>query len=61
MGHNRPLLLYFRIFKTVDSKQMFNKILPMTGFERWISGVGSDRSTNWTRIIFVDVIKVRNI
>ena len=26
---------------------MFDKILPMTGFEPWISSVGGDRSTNW--------------
>ena len=25
MGHFRPLFLYFRLFDTVDSKQMFNK------------------------------------
>ena len=33
---------------TVDSKQMFNinKLLLMTGFEPWTSGIGSDRSTN---------------
>ena len=40
-------LLYFRLFNTVDSKQMFDKSLPMTGFEQQISGVGGDRSTNW--------------
>ena len=26
---------------------MVDKILPMTGFEPWISGVGSNHSTNW--------------
>ena len=30
----------------VDSKQMFNKFLPMTGFEPQTSGIVSDRSTN---------------
>ena len=30
VGHSRPLLIYFRHFKTVDNKQMLNKILPMT-------------------------------
>ena len=25
MGHSRPLFLFFRLFKTIDSKQMFNK------------------------------------
>ena len=25
MGHSRPLFLYFSLFNTVDSKQMFNK------------------------------------
>ena len=48
MGHSRPLLFYFRVFKTVDSKQINvqYKCLPMTGFERWTSGIGSDRFTN---------------
>ena len=44
-------LLYFRLFNTVDSKQMFDKSLPMTGFEQQISGVGGDRSTNWATTI----------
>ena len=39
--------LYFRLYNTVDSKQMFDKSLPMTGFEPRIFGVGGDRSTNW--------------
>ena len=39
--------IYFRLFNTVDNKQMFNKILPMTGVEPRTSGIGSDRSTNW--------------
>ena len=37
--------LYFRLFNTVDSKQMFNKSLPMPGFKPRISGVGGNRST----------------
>ena len=49
-GHSRPLFLYFRLFNTVDSKQMFN-----IKDCRWldsirgslVSVVGSDRSTNW--------------
>ena len=45
MGHSRPLFLYFRLFNTVDSKQMFDKSLPMPGFEPWISGIEGDRST----------------
>ena len=47
VGHSRPLFIYFRLFNTVDNKQMFNKILPMTGVEPRISGIGIDRSTNW--------------
>ena len=48
MGHSGLFFLYFRLFnKTFDSKQMFDKSLPMTGFEPRISGVGGDRSTNW--------------
>ena len=46
VGHSRPLFIYFRLFNTVDNKQMFNKILPMTGVEPRISGIESDRSTN---------------
>ena len=45
MGHSRPLLLYFRLFKTADSKQMLDKSLPMPGFELQISGFEGDRST----------------
>ena len=39
-------LFYFRLFNTVDNKQMLNKILPMTGVELRTSGIESDRSTN---------------
>ena len=35
----------FRLFNTVDSKQMLIKSLPMPGFESRISGVDGDRST----------------
>ena len=45
MGHSRPLFLYFRLFNTIDSKQMLDKSLPMPGFEPRISGVKGDRST----------------
>ena len=50
MDHSRPLFLYFRLFKTVDSQQINvrYKCLPMTGFEPQTSGVGSDRSTKWS-------------
>ena len=39
-------LFIFRLFNTVDNKQMFNKILPTTGVEPRISGIKSDCSTN---------------
>ena len=47
MGHSRPLSLHFRLFNTVDSKQMLYicKRLPMTGFEPWTSGVRSSPNT----------------
>ena len=45
--HSRLFFIYFRLFNTVDSKQMFDKSLPMTGFEPWISGVAGHHSTNW--------------
>ena len=38
--------LYFRLFNTVDIKQMLDKSLLMTGIEPRISGVEGDRSTN---------------
>ena len=47
MGQSQPLFLYFRLFNTVDSKNVQYKFLPMTGFEPQTSGVGSDRSTYW--------------
>ena len=46
MDQSRSLFVYFRLFNTVDSKQMFDKSLPMTEFETQISGVGGDHSTN---------------
>ena len=47
MCHSRPLFSLFSSFQyTVDSKQMFNNFLPMTGFEPRTSGIGSDLSTN---------------
>ena len=44
-----PGLFYlFSLFQyTVDSKQMSNNFLPMTGFKPRTSGIGSNRSTNW--------------
>ena len=47
LGLSRTLFIYFHLFNTVESKQMFYKSLPITGFEPRISGVGGDRSTNW--------------
>ena len=47
VGHSRPLFIYFSLFNTVDNKQMFNKILPMTGVKPQTTGIISDHSTNW--------------
>ena len=47
VGHSRPLFIYFRLFNTVDNKQMLNKILPMTVVEPRTSGIESDCSTSW--------------
>ena len=47
VAHSRPLFIYFRLFNTADNKQMFNKILPMTGVEPRTSGIESDCSANW--------------
>ena len=38
--------VYFRLINTFD-RQHSIYVLPMTEFEPWTSGVGSDRSTNW--------------
>ena len=38
--------LYFRIFCILIAR-LVEKILPITGFKLWISGVGSNHSTNW--------------
>ena len=47
VGHSRSLFIfYFCLFNTVDNKQMFNKILPMTGVEPKTSGIEISRSTN---------------
>ena len=46
MGHFRPIFLYFRLFKTVDSKKYSIKTLLMTGFELRTSGVKSDHFAN---------------
>ena len=57
------LFIYFRLFNTVDNKQvkkqMFNKILLMTGVEQWTFSIDSDCSTNWattTSQIFVQCL-----
>ena len=47
---SRPLLLYFRLFDTVDCI-LVTKRLPLTGFELQTSGVGCYRSTNWATTI----------
>ena len=41
--------LFFFIFvlSTVSSKYAHYRILLVTGFEPWISGIGGDRSANW--------------
>ena len=39
-----PAYLFIFVFSIV---QLVDKILPMSGFELEISGVWSDRSTNW--------------
>ena len=49
MDQSRSLFVYFRLFNTVDSKQMFDKSFMMTGFKPRISGVGGDWSTNWAK------------
>ena len=50
VGHSQLLFVYFRLFNTVDSKQVNKcsiKNLPITGFEPWTSVIGSNCCTNW--------------
>ena len=49
--------LYFRLFNTIDIKQMFDKSLPMSGFELRISSIRGDRSTNWATTTALVVVK----
>ena len=49
-GHSRPLFLYFRLYNIFFNTAVSKKNLP-TGFKPRISGVGSDRSTNWATTI----------
>ena len=39
--------VFSKVISTVKSKYVRCKILPMTGFELRISGIGSNRSANW--------------
>ena len=60
---NGPFPPSFSLFSsfqyTVDSKKMFNIIfLPMTGFEPWTFGIGSDHSTNWATQPLPNSIKI---
>ena len=48
MGHSWSLFLYFRLLYL---NELVAKILPMSGFEAGISGVRSNRSTNWATIV----------
>ena len=45
----------------VDSKQMFDKNLPMTGFKALISGVGGNCSTNWATTTTKTIILIVEI
>ena len=45
MGHSRPLFL-FSVFSKLKCSWHKLKVLPMTGFDLRISGVGSDRSAD---------------
>ena len=44
---NLGLFLFVFVFTTANINYNQCKILPMTGFEPRISGIGSDRSANW--------------
>ena len=44
---NPGLFFFIFVFSILLTKNIQYKFLPMTGFKPWISGVRSDRSTNW--------------
>ena len=46
MRHPRPLSLFIFVFSRGDRKYVYNKILPMVGFELRASKIRSDRSAN---------------
>ena len=60
MGHSHPLFLYFRLFNTqlIVKKCSIEFFLPMTGFEPWTFGIGSDHSTNWATQPLPNSIKI---
>ena len=59
MGISRPLFLYFHLFDSDASKQMFVNHFSMTGFEPQTSGVGRDRSSNCATTTALLLSKVR--
>ena len=46
MGHSWPRFFFVFVYSTVNSKLVHYKTLPVTGFEPWTSGIGSNRSAN---------------
>ena len=46
MGNSRPLFFFIFVFSILLTVNVQYNFLPMTGFEPWTSGGGSDRSTN---------------
>ena len=54
MGHSRPLFLYFRLFNF--NVQLVDKVCRC--WDSRISGVGSDRSTNWATTTAQELTKV---
>ena len=44
---NPGIFFFIFVFSTQMTEHIQYKFLPMTGYEQWTSGVGSDRSTNW--------------
>ena len=51
MGHSHLFFIYFHFF--YSNLQLLDNIVPMLGFEPWISGVGSDWVTTSALVLVV--------
>ena len=57
MGHSRPLFLYFWLFVTLESKQMFCML--RSGLELQTCSVGRNRFANWAKTCAQNIVNLR--